>query len=64
MTYSYTRISRYLTCPRRYRHRYLDGSEQEGTRAAMLFGRPSNKPGASFFPPGRPASPRGRKGSR
>ena len=23
MTYSYTQISQYLTCPRRYRHRYL-----------------------------------------
>ena len=26
MTYSYTQISQYLSCPRRYRHRYLDGS--------------------------------------
>jgi hypothetical protein len=25
MTYSYTQISQYVTCPRRYRHRYLDG---------------------------------------
>ncbi len=25
MTYSYTQISHYLGCPRRYRHRYLDG---------------------------------------
>ena len=25
MNYSYTQISQYLTCPRRYRHRYLDG---------------------------------------
>jgi len=25
MNYSYTQISQYLSCPRRYRHRYLDG---------------------------------------
>ena len=24
MTYSYTQISQYLTCPRKYRYRYLD----------------------------------------
>jgi len=23
MTYSYTQLSHYLACPRRYRHRYL-----------------------------------------
>lgn len=39
MTYSYTQISQYLTCPRRYRHRYLDGWKEKETRAAMLFGR-------------------------
>jgi len=39
MTYSYTRISQYLACPRRYRHRYLDGWREKDTRAAMLFGR-------------------------
>jgi len=39
MTYSFTQISQYLTCPRRYRHRYLDGWKQKDTRAAMLFGR-------------------------
>ena len=38
MTYSYTQISQYLTCPRRYRHRYLDGWKEKDTRAAMLFG--------------------------
>jgi hypothetical protein len=30
MTYSYTQISHYLTCPRRYRHRYLDGLAGKG----------------------------------
>jgi hypothetical protein len=39
MTYSYTQISQYLMCPRRYRHRYLDGWKEKDTRAAMLFGR-------------------------
>ena len=39
MTYSYTQISQYLACPRRYRHRYLDGWREKDTRAAMLFGR-------------------------
>jgi CRISPR/Cas system-associated exonuclease Cas4 (RecB family) len=39
MTYSYTQISQYLTCPRRYRYRYLDGWKEKDTRAVMLFGR-------------------------
>src|SRR6202140_1168715 len=39
MTYSYTQISQYLACPRRYKHRYLDGWKEKDTRAAMLFGR-------------------------
>jgi CRISPR/Cas system-associated exonuclease Cas4 (RecB family) len=39
MVYSYTQISQYLSCPRRYRHRYLDGWKEKDTRAAMLFGR-------------------------
>ena len=39
MIYSYTQISQYLACPRRYRHRYLDGWREKNTRAALLFGR-------------------------
>jgi CRISPR/Cas system-associated exonuclease Cas4 (RecB family) len=39
MAYSYTQISHYLTCPRRYRYRYVDGWKEKDTRAAMLFGR-------------------------
>jgi len=39
MTYSYTQISQYLTCPRSYRHRYLDGWKEKDTRATMIFGR-------------------------
>jgi hypothetical protein len=29
MTYSYTQVSQYLTCPRRYRHCYLDGWQEK-----------------------------------
>ena len=49
MTYSYTQISHYLTCPRRYRHRYLDGWQEKDTRAAMLFGRAFEQALAAFF---------------
>ena len=49
MTYSYTQISQYLTCPRRYRHRYLDGWKEKDTRAAMLFGRAFEHALGAFF---------------
>ena len=49
MTYSYTQISQYLTCPRRYRHRYLDGWQEKDTRAAMLFGRAFEQALAAYF---------------
>src|SRR5438270_6917471 len=49
MTYSYTQISQYLTCPRRYRHRYLDGWQEKDTRAAMLFGRAFEQALAAHF---------------
>ena len=49
MTYSYTQISHYLTCPRRYRHRYLDGWQEKDTRAAMLFGRAFEQAVAALF---------------
>jgi hypothetical protein len=39
VTYSYTQISQYLACPRKYRYRYLDGWKEKDTRAAMIFGR-------------------------
>ncbi|MGA2859453.1 MAG: hypothetical protein ABSE40_21510 [Candidatus Sulfotelmatobacter sp.] len=59
MTYSYTRISRYLTCPRRYRHRYLDGSEQEGIGAGRHPGSNALRPafeqaGCVLFSAGAP----------
>ena len=37
MIYSYTQMSQYLTCPRRYRYRYLDGWQEKDLRAAMLY---------------------------
>src|SRR6202030_1140466 len=49
MTYSYTQISQYLTCPRRYRYRYLDGWKERDTRAAMLFGRAFEKALGALF---------------
>ena len=49
MTYSYTQISQYLTCPRRYRYRYLDGWQEKDTRAAMLFGRAFEQALAAYF---------------
>jgi PD-(D/E)XK nuclease superfamily len=49
VTYSYTQISQYLTCPRRYRHRYLDGWQEKDTRAAMLFGRAFERALAAYF---------------
>jgi hypothetical protein len=49
MTYSFTQISQYLSCPRRYRHRYLDGWREKGTRPAMLFGRAFEQALSAYF---------------
>src|SRR5450432_3563385 len=49
MTYSYTQISQYLSCPRRYKHRYLEGWREKDTRAAMLFGRAFEQALAAYF---------------
>jgi hypothetical protein len=49
MTYSYTQISQYLSFPRRYRHRYLDGWLEKDTRASMLFGRAFEQALAALF---------------
>jgi hypothetical protein len=49
MTYSYTQINQYLSCPRRYRHCYLDGWKEKDTRAAMLFGRAFEQALAALF---------------
>ena len=39
MTYSFTQISQYLRCPRKYRYRYLDGWREKEDRGSMIFGR-------------------------
>jgi hypothetical protein len=49
MTYSYTQISQYLACPRRYRYLYFDGWEEKQVRAAMLFGRSFEIAVAAYF---------------
>jgi hypothetical protein len=49
VTYSYTQIGQYLSCPRRYKHRYLDGWKETDTRAAMLFGRAFELAIAAYF---------------
>jgi hypothetical protein len=49
MTYSYTQISQYLGCPRRYKHRYLDGWKEKDTRAPMLFGRAFEQAVDAYF---------------
>ena len=49
MTYSHTQISQYLTCPRRYRYRYLDGWKEKDTRAAILFGRAFEQALGAYF---------------
>jgi hypothetical protein len=49
MNYSYTQISQYLTCPRRYHHRYLDGWQEKDIRAAMLFGRAFEQALLAYF---------------
>jgi hypothetical protein len=49
MTYSYTQISQYLSCPRRYKHRYLDGWKEKDTRVTMLFGRAFEQAVGAYF---------------
>jgi len=56
MIVSYTQISQYLTCPRKYRHRYLDGWQEKDTRAAMLFGRAFEQAIAALFRQEDPAA--------
>ena len=49
MTFSYTQISQYLACPRRYKYRYRDGWLEKPTRASMLFGRAFEQALGAFF---------------
>jgi hypothetical protein len=58
-TYSYSQISQYLSCPRKYRYRYIDGWQERDTRATTIFGRVfehalgalfrHEDPGAAFY---------------
>lgn len=49
MIYSYTQISQYIACPRRYRYRYLNGWEEAAERAATVFGRVFEQAIAAYF---------------
>jgi CRISPR/Cas system-associated exonuclease Cas4 (RecB family) len=49
MTYSFTQISQYLQCPRKYRYRYLDGWREKEDRASMIFGRRFENALAAYF---------------
>ena len=49
MIYSYTQLSQYLACPRRYRYRYVEGWREKDTRAGMLFGRAFESALAAYF---------------
>jgi hypothetical protein len=49
MIYSYSQLSHFLGCPRRYRHRYLDGWVEKDTRAALLFGRAFEQALGAYF---------------
>src|SRR5690348_5294606 len=39
MIYSYTQLAHFMSCPRRYRYRYLDGWVEKDLHASALFGR-------------------------
>ena len=53
MTYSFTQISQYLRCPRKYRYRYLDGWREKEDRASMIFARCFENALAAYFRKGR-----------
>jgi hypothetical protein len=39
MIFSYTQLSQYLTCPRRYEYRYIEGLRPPDNSASLVFGR-------------------------
>ena len=49
MNYSYTQLSQYLACPRRYRYRYLEGWQEKDVRANLVFGRAFENALGSYF---------------
>src|SRR5205085_10881629 len=42
-------LSQYLTCPRRYKYRYLDHWKEKDTRASMVFGRAFERALPAYF---------------
>jgi CRISPR/Cas system-associated exonuclease Cas4 (RecB family) len=49
MIYSYTQLSQYLACPRKYRYRYIDGWQEKETRPGLLFGRAFEQALGAYF---------------
>ena len=49
MIYSYSQLSRYLNCPRAYRHHYIDGWREPDVKASVIFGRAFEKALGAFF---------------
>lgn len=49
MNFSYTQISRYLSCPKSYRYRYIEGWKEKETRGQMAFGRAFEIALGAFF---------------
>ena len=49
MIFSYSQIANFLSCPRRYRFRYLEGWREKDTRASLLFGRAFENALAALF---------------
>src|SRR3954470_16312641 len=49
MMYSFTQLSQFVGCPRRYRYRYIDGWKEKENRAGLLFGRTYESALAALF---------------
>jgi CRISPR/Cas system-associated exonuclease Cas4 (RecB family) len=49
MIFSYTQLSQYLTCPRRYEYRYIEGLRPPENSASLLFGRSFETALAALF---------------
>jgi hypothetical protein len=49
MPYSYTQLSQFLACPRRYQFRYVDGWKERADGAKLLFGRAFETALEAFF---------------
>ena len=49
MIYSYSQINQYLSCPRGYRYRYLEGWREKDIRANLVFGRAFEQALSAYF---------------